>query len=415
MKLVLATVSMESPRGVDEDLGAGAAVAALCELTGREGADDALKRWDRCWLPKATPRPLRASPSLSASPPSSSCVAAAQAAPRTVSLDRVPLLLPRHHHRHLHFIPATGLLRGEAAQELMQRLGAHDASSALSSLDRLEAQQRDYKRIFARFEQQMKGFSNVSEELAMMSEGLGGGGAGGGTGYEADIYPRGAVGAAGEAVESVDALEAELAAARAAEEVRSAGARGGGGGGSRGGRTRDVASHNSDYSLSCAAGGGGPTASPARRPRAATAASGGGGGVSADATGTSGRRSAAPSGRGRFPPRGSPLLLDPREDAERHDHAPGTESNATCGGAKRRWKSSLHFTYFSIAGSCAPTYHRSSSRRAPSGQLAARGGVARGERARRLPEVGAAREGSQRALGKWAARQRVLSCAAGVL
>ena len=104
----------------------------------------------------------------------------------------------------------------------MQRLGAHDASSALSSLDRLDAQQRDYKRIFARFEQQMKGFSNVSEELAMMSEGLGGGGAGGGTGYEADIYPGGAVGAAGEAVE---ALESELAAARAAEEVRSAGAR----------------------------------------------------------------------------------------------------------------------------------------------------------------------------------------------
>ena len=107
----------------------------------------------------------------------------------------------------------------------MQRLGAHDASSALSSLDRLEAQQRDYKRIFARFEQQMKGFSNVSEELAMMSEGLGGGGAGGGTGYEADISPGGAVGAAGEAVGALEASEAERAAARAAEEVRSAGAR----------------------------------------------------------------------------------------------------------------------------------------------------------------------------------------------
>ena len=45
MKLVLATVSMESLAAASTgSLGAGAAVAALCELTGREGADDALKR-----------------------------------------------------------------------------------------------------------------------------------------------------------------------------------------------------------------------------------------------------------------------------------------------------------------------------------------------------------------------------------
>ena len=78
----------------------------------------------------------------------------------------------------------------------MQRLGAHDASSALSSLDRLDAQQRDYKRIFARFEQQMKGFSNVSEELAMMSEGLGGGGGAAAPGMRR-TSARGSVGEAG--------------------------------------------------------------------------------------------------------------------------------------------------------------------------------------------------------------------------
>ena len=45
VKLVLATVSMESLAAASTgSLGAGAAVAALCELTGREGADDALKR-----------------------------------------------------------------------------------------------------------------------------------------------------------------------------------------------------------------------------------------------------------------------------------------------------------------------------------------------------------------------------------
>ena len=259
VKLVLATVSMESLAAASTgSLGAGAAVAALCELTGREGADDALKRVGsmlatesdteardvsrthsaRTHAPPPHPplRPLQAATvalalALGLAPGASlrSCVAAAQA-------------------RASDGVAEAGLLRGEAAQELMQvrgrhchchhhlhrphlsppssllpqRLGAHDASSALSSLDRLDAQQRDYKRIFARFEQQMKGFSNVSEELAMMSEWLGGGAAGGGTGYEADIYPGGAVGAAGEAV---DALEAELAAARAAEEVRSAGAR----------------------------------------------------------------------------------------------------------------------------------------------------------------------------------------------
>ena len=50
---------------------------------------------------------------------------------------------------------SSALLRGDAARALLDRLGAHDAPSALRQLERLEAQNKLYRDVFGRYQAQM--------------------------------------------------------------------------------------------------------------------------------------------------------------------------------------------------------------------------------------------------------------------